>query len=353
MKKRVLALLLGGVMAVGGLFLQTPVTAQAKEWPESCKYNEDAHIRKSEIAVVDKKVQITYDLDCESEDGYLMLYFYTVKQKKVTDIVMSDGVELRYGPYYDVNRSSNRIDKIGDYPGPGVLGMSGTYVYPGQAIEGEEDPFTYYIYAKVIDTHDFEGNIVHRGGTYLGWAKPATGEFENADIPEADGASSGNASSGSTASGNTSSSSKKSEWASYEEKVNGQIKTAEAGSTIEMEKGISTLSNSIMKELAAKGDVSLKLEFTYEDKEYVIIIPAGAALDNDIPWYGPLYLAQHFGNGAESALTAETSKTYVVKAGDNMNKIAKANNMTLTQLLTKNPEIKNPNKIVVGQKINL
>ena len=42
-----------------------------------------------------------------------------------------------------------------------------------------------------------------------------------------------------------------------------------------------------------------------------------------------------------------------MKAGDNMNKIAKANNMTLTQLLTKNPEIKNPNKIAVGQKINL
>ncbi len=25
---------------------------------------------------------------------------------------------------------------------------------------------------------------------------------------------------------------------------------------------------------------------------------AGEALDNDIPWYGPLYLAQYFGNSA-------------------------------------------------------
>ena len=130
-----------------------------------------------------------------------------------------------------------------------------------------------------------------------------------------------------------------------------QIELAPSGSTIVMEKGISALSNSVMQELLKKGDVSLRMEFTYEDKEYVIIIPAGAALDNDIPWYGPLYLAQHFGNSAGTAGSG-AGGTYEVKSGDCLSRIATANNMTLQQLLAKNPQIKDPNKIVVGQKIN-
>src|ERR1700741_3481921 len=44
---------------------------------------------------------------------------------------------------------------------------------------------------------------------------------------------------------------------------------------------------------------------------------------------------------------------YVVKAGDTLSKIATRNGMTLAQLLQLNPSIKNPNKISVGDKINL
>ena len=119
-----------------------------------------------------------------------------------------------------------------------------------------------------------------------------------------------------------------------------------------MNKGTTTLSNSIMKELLKKGDVSLKLEFTYNEQEYVIVIPAGAALDNDIPWYGPLYLAQQYGNSAGTPAAAEAGGVYVVKRGDTLSKIAAANNMTLKQLLGKNPQIKDANKISVGQQIN-
>ena len=111
-----------------------------------------------------------------------------------------------------------------------------------------------------------------------------------------------------------------------------------------------------MKELLKKGDVSLKLEYTYNDQDYVVVIPAGAALDNDIPWYGPLYLAQQYGNsaGTGAAATAPGAGTsYEVKSGDRLGKIAAANNMTLKQLLEKNPQIKDANKIKVGQKINL
>jgi murein DD-endopeptidase MepM/ murein hydrolase activator NlpD len=45
--------------------------------------------------------------------------------------------------------------------------------------------------------------------------------------------------------------------------------------------------------------------------------------------------------------------TYKVKVGDTLSKIAKRNGITLAQLLQANPQIKNPNKIKVGQVVNL
>lgn len=46
-------------------------------------------------------------------------------------------------------------------------------------------------------------------------------------------------------------------------------------------------------------------------------------------------------------------KTYTVKKGDTMWAIAKRNGMSLQQLIKKNPQIKNPNLIYPGNKINL
>lgn len=48
-----------------------------------------------------------------------------------------------------------------------------------------------------------------------------------------------------------------------------------------------------------------------------------------------------------------TTASYIVKKGDTLNKIAKANNMSLSDLLALNPQISNPNRINVGDKINL
>jgi len=45
--------------------------------------------------------------------------------------------------------------------------------------------------------------------------------------------------------------------------------------------------------------------------------------------------------------------TYVVKAGDTLSKIAKRNGITVAQLLQANPQITNPDKIKVGDAINL
>lgn len=45
--------------------------------------------------------------------------------------------------------------------------------------------------------------------------------------------------------------------------------------------------------------------------------------------------------------------TYIVKAGDTLSKIATRNGLTLAQLLQANPQIKDPNRISVGDAINL
>ena len=50
---------------------------------------------------------------------------------------------------------------------------------------------------------------------------------------------------------------------------------------------------------------------------------------------------------------ATENKTYIMKNGDTLGKIAADNKLTVTQLLNKNPQIKDANKVSVGQIINL
>lgn len=254
MKKRVLALLLGGVMAVGGLVLQKPVTVQAAEFGP-CSGNSVSHVKSKKVENVEGKLSVTINIDFELEKGEFGLYVFTKQLVKEHDVT-----------YLDMGDKSRVAKKEN-------LTEGGTYTFDGLA-SGK----TYYVYCQVADNHNEESDLLTEDATLLG-----------------------SVSLGSASSGNTSSSGSSdggSAWSNYQDKVTGQIETAKAGSTIEMEKGISALSNTIMKELLKKGDVSLKLEFTYKDEEYVIIIPAGAAIDNDIPWYGPLYLKQEFGNRA-------------------------------------------------------
>jgi LysM repeat protein len=47
------------------------------------------------------------------------------------------------------------------------------------------------------------------------------------------------------------------------------------------------------------------------------------------------------------------TKSYSVKSGDTLSQLAKKNNITLKKLLEANPNIKDPNKIRVGQKIKI
>ena len=79
--------------------------------------------------------------------------------------------------------------------------------------------------------------------------------------------------------------------------ISESIDKAEAGATIKIEggDGFHALPNSIMKALYEKGNVSLEFTYDYEGVDYKIVIPAGKAVNNDIPWYGPMYLATYFG----------------------------------------------------------
>lgn len=54
---------------------------------------------------------------------------------------------------------------------------------------------------------------------------------------------------------------------------------------------------------------------------------------------------------AKNKTTPKTTNTYIVKKNDTLGAIAKANKMSLDELLAKNPQIKDKNKISIGQKI--
>lgn len=130
------------------------------------------------------------------------------------------------------------------------------------------------------------------------------------------------------------------------------IRSAAPNSVITITKGqgINTLSNSQMQALVKRGDVTLVMEYTYQDKEYRIVIPAGKAVNNDIAWYGPLYLSAYFSSGA---VPVTGQGEYIVKKGDTLGAIARANGMSLAQIAAQNPQIKDVNFIRIGQKIKL
>lgn len=134
--------------------------------------------------------------------------------------------------------------------------------------------------------------------------------------------------------------------------LSSQVAAAAPGSTVKVTKdqNINTLSNDIMQMLVKRGDVALEMEYAYQGTDYHIFIPAGKAMENDIPWYGPLYLAAHF-SAADTAV--DNAATYVVQKGDTLGKIARSHHTTVARLAAVNPQIRNINRIVTGQVINI
>lgn len=83
----------------------------------------------------------------------------------------------------------------------------------------------------------------------------------------------------------------------YRDNLASEIANAKDGAIIKItrDKEINALPNDIMQALYKKQTVTLVMEYTYNDKEYTVTIPAGKAQDNSIEWYGPLYLQMYYG----------------------------------------------------------
>lgn len=116
--------------------------------------------------------------------------------------------------------------------------------------------------------------------------------------------------------------------------------------TVEWNEGDS-LPISVMQKLKDAEGVSLLFSFTYEGVEHKVMIPAGESfVDDDIEWYGPLWLLGKYGEYDPAG------KEYVIESGDSLAKIAKKLGKSVGELLKLNPQIKNPAKIYAGQTIN-
>ena len=59
------------------------------------------------------------------------------------------------------------------------------------------------------------------------------------------------------------------------------------------------------------------------------------------------------GSGSAGKETKTASSYYTVKRGDTLWGIANTYGVTLTALLNVNPQIKNPNRIAVGERVTL
>ena len=99
----------------------------------------------------------------------------------------------------------------------------------------------------------------------------------------------------------------------------------------------------IMKILEEHPQITLVYEYSYEGKDYKVTMPGRIVKAyTNIPWYGPLYLNAHYGKGEA------TVRTYVVKRGDVLCRIARRFHTTVKRLVELNG-IKNPNRIWPGQ----
>ena len=83
----------------------------------------------------------------------------------------------------------------------------------------------------------------------------------------------------------------------YRENLANTIANAKDGATIKItrDQNINALPNDIMQALYKKQTVALELEYTFQGNEYTVTIPAGKAENNEIAWYGPLYLQMRYG----------------------------------------------------------
>lgn len=120
--------------------------------------------------------------------------------------------------------------------------------------------------------------------------------------------------------------------------------------------GVATLPITIMRKLRDNPQLTVVLDFTYDNVSYLITIPGkSVVVDDTIPWYGPLYLNAHYGQYGTpaphaNAATAPANGTYSVANGDTLSAIASRLRTTVRHLVEVN-HITDPDRISIGQRL--
>lgn len=151
MKKRMLALLLGGVMAAGSLAMQMPATAWAITMSE-CNDESAPHIKTLTMTAGDGQLTMTVDMEFENMYSSNVIFY----------LLENELVKERVSEYSDV--VAYRLDNgviAGEYDFP--LNEGGTHTFTGLT-SGK----TYYLYVVVNDWHNYEGEEAVHFTSYLG-----------------------------------------------------------------------------------------------------------------------------------------------------------------------------------------
>ncbi len=121
----------------------------------------------------------------------------------------------------------------------------------------------------------------------------------------------------------------------------------------------------IMKILQDHPQITLVFSYSYMGVNYRVAIPGSVAKAYpNIPWYGPLYLYGNYGMynedgsikdgavnpGVPGGITDGTLRTYVIRRGDTLSRIARRFGTTVRRLVDLN-HIKNPNRIYAGHEL--
>ena len=176
----------------------------------------------------------------------------------------------------------------------------------------------------------------------------------NATSSGGDSSDSGNGDS--SDSGNSNSEPKAETPNDYLEPLRGELKAEIAlggERTVTWDQG-TALPYDIMKTLQDNPGVTLIFSYTYQGIDYKVTISGkDAKAYTEIPWYGPLYLYEHYGLSSETAPanTTDTTtgeRTYTVLPGDTLIGLAGKLNTTVESLVSLN-DIKNRDFILVGQ----
>lgn len=261
---------------------------------EECGFRSEPHIKNTSIVAGDGQFTVTVDIKHEVSGAGVEIYMFDRELNKDTlnEIDSESGLD---------NVSKELRDELAEEGIDSwmVDDSRKKFVHVGESytFTGLENGKTRYLYAAVVDGHDQTEEAIH-SYVYLGYVTPTSNSGSGSGGSSSDNNTSDSGSSDNGSSNSVSVTPPRDYAKEAEEKVLGQIQAAPANSTVVMDKSVTTLSNKTMKELQKKGNISLKLDFTYMGQRYVITIPAGAVLDDTIPWYGPLYLAQQFGNSA-------------------------------------------------------